>query len=288
MGEKAHQATVRTTHFLGWGEHGRPQPDDPAETYHEASKNIPGIVPWLSPGSSALNSDPEAKATIGRPVTRHLVAPTVALPTPEYPEPALRKAMRRRRSRRVFGSEPISLQDLSTLLDVAYGRTHEAAPDGDEPPYRSVPSAGALYPLEIYPVVRDIDGLAPGVYHFDPLRRVLEVRREVDTTERLAEMMFRLPGLPDVSRTCSVVLFVVGVFWRTRFKYGLRGYRWVLIEAGHVGQNVLLTAETMQLSAVPYGGIWDRRVDEFLAVDGVNESVVYSLALGSTPSGNRR
>jgi SagB-type dehydrogenase domain len=282
--EKAHTSSVRSTYFLGWGEHGRPDDEDPAEAYHEASKNLPSVVPWSSPGSAVLGIDPEAKATITRPVTRNLAAPTIALPTPQYRDPGIEQAVHGRRSRRQFGSEPVSLQDLSTLLDAGYGRTRDAAPGTEEPPYRSVPSAGALYPLEIYPVVRNVDGLSPGVYHYDPLRQLLEVHREGETTEHLAEIMFRLPNLPDVARTCSVVLFMVGVFWRTRFKYGLRGYRWVLLEAGHVGQNILLAAEMMELSAVPYGGIWDRRVDDFLDVDGVNESVVYSLAVGSTPN----
>ena len=70
------------------------------------------------------------------------------------------------------------------------------------------------------------------------------------------------------------------MFWRTRFKYGLRGYRFALIEAGHVAQNLLLTATALRLGSVPLGGLFDRRIDELLDLDGVNESVLYAVSVG--------
>jgi SagB-type dehydrogenase family enzyme len=73
---------------------------------------------------------------------------------------------------------------------------------------------------------------------------------------------------------------VAAVFGRTRFKYGLRGYRFALLEAGHVAQNVVLTATALGLAAVPLGGFYDRPTDEFLGLDGVNESTLYTIALG--------
>ena len=79
---------------------------------------------------------------------------------------------------------------------------------------------------------------------------------------------------------CAALLLVAAVFGRTRFKYGLRGYRFALLEAGHVGQNVLLAATALGLAAVPLGGYYDRRTDEFLGLDGVNESTLYTVAVG--------
>jgi SagB-type dehydrogenase family enzyme len=284
MADETGKPSVRSTYFLGWGDHGRPDEDDPAEAYHEASKNLPSVAPLSVSGASALATDAQAQATISRPVKRHPGLPMVALPAARYPDTSFELLLRERRSRRRFGADPVSLQDLSTLLHATYGTTQEGAAGGLHP-IRSVPSAGGLYPLEIYPVLRNVEGLAPGLYHYDPLRHLLEVLREQETTEPLGEMMIRLPEIPDVAATCAFVIFVVGIFWRTRFKYALRGYRWVLIEAGHVGQNAVLAAEMLGLSAVPYGGLWDRRVDAFLGLDGVNESVVYSLAAGSPLAG---
>lgn len=279
--ESTYLPSTRWTGFLGWGDHGRPDDDDPAEAFHEASKNLPSVSPASAPGAAALETDPQAQATITRPVKVHPHLPAVDLPAPEYGDPGLEGALRGRRSRRHFGTDPISPQQLSTLLHAAYGVTGEAS---GRHHVRSVPSGGALYPLEIYPVVRNVEGVTPGLYHYNPLRQSLEALRVEPTDEALSDIVIRLDGIPDLAATCGVFIFVVGVFWRTRFKYGLRGYRWVLIEAGHVGQNVVLASQALGLSAVPYGGIWDRRADEFLGVDGVNESVVYSLAAGSPAS----
>jgi SagB-type dehydrogenase family enzyme len=85
--------------------------------------------------------------------------------------------------------------------------------------------------------------------------------------------------------TCGVTFFLIGVFWRSRFKYALRGYQFTLIEAGHVAQNLLLAAEALGVNAFANGGFWDRRVDEFVGVDGVNESVVYSILAGARQAG---
>jgi SagB-type dehydrogenase family enzyme len=149
------------------------------------------------------------------------------------------------------------------------------------PPRRSVPSGGALYPLEIYPAVRNVDGLASGLYHYDPLKHALEVIREEDLDDRLRALLVRRPELPDSAGSCGVVVFIAGIFWRTRFKYAVRGYRLALLEAGHVAQNMLLVAEALGLSAYPNVAFWDRQVDGFLGLDGVNESVFYSVLAGS-------
>ncbi len=78
----------------------------------------------------------------------------------------------------------------------------------------------------------------------------------------------------------ALLVVVTGVFWRSRFKYGLRGYRFTLLEAGHLGQNLLLAAAALDLAALPVGGFYDRRVERLLGVDGVNESALYLFAVG--------
>jgi SagB-type dehydrogenase family enzyme len=201
-------------------------------------------------------------------------------------------AIRERRSRRDFAPEPLSLAELSTLLHAAYGVTGDApVSEGDEAlsvATRSVPSGGALYPLEIYPVVRTVDGLTAGLYHYDPQRHVLEVIREEETDGSLERLLANPEELGYPASTCAVTFFLIGIFWRSRFKYGLRGYQFALLEAGHIAQNLLLGAEALGVNAFANGGFWDRRVDEFVGVDGVNESVVYSLLAGSRPAGADR
>ena len=89
-----------------------------------------------------------------------------------------------------------------------------------------------------------------------------------------------LTAYPELLEPAAALLVVTAVFWRTRFKYALRGYRFALLEAGHVGQNVALASAALELAALPVGGVYDRRLEEVLGVDGVNESVVYLFALG--------
>ena len=83
--------------------------------------------------------------------------------------------------------------------------------------------------------------------------------------------------------SCAVALVVTAMLWRSRFKYGQRGYRFALLEAGHLAQNVLLASEGLDLAAVPVGGFYDRRLAALLAIDGVNEVPLYVLPIGSKP-----
>src|SRR5205814_8594525 len=119
------------------------------------------------------------------------------------------------------------------------------------------------------------DGAPPGLYHYGPLDHLLEQLRDGEQDGLADALVFR-----DLLDGCAVVLVVTAMFWRTRFKYGLRGYRFALIEAGHLAQNVLLAATALRLPAVPVGGFYDRRLDDFLAVDGVDESSLYSVFVG--------
>src|SRR5207249_928322 len=150
--------------------------------------------------------------------------------------------------------------------------------EADRPalPLRAVPSAGALYPLELYAAALQVDDLSPGLYHFDPLAPGLEAMRSGLTTEELAAVS----TYPEIASSCAVLVLVAAIFGRTRFKYGLRGYRFALLEAGHVAQNLVLAATALGLAAVPLGAFYDRRADGFLGLDGVNESTLYMIALG--------
>ena len=145
---------------------------------------------------------------------------------------------------------------------------------------RAVPSGGALYPLELYAAVLRVGELEPGLYHFDPLSPGLEVIR----LGLLAEELAALSTYPEIVCSCPVLVFVAAIFGRTRFKYGLRGYRFALLEAGHVAQNIVLAATALGLAALPLGAFYDRRTDAFLGLDGVNESTLYGIALGREPT----
>jgi SagB-type dehydrogenase family enzyme len=259
--------SVRSLRSVVYGPTG-PVVDDLAETYHEASKAYPSTLARQSPGLPLLEASAELRWVAARSVKRYAHRARLELPVPARLSGCLADALARRRSTRSFSAEPVSLSELATLLHAAYGITQ-----GEEQSLRTAPSGGALYPLELYTALAQVAGVPEGLYHYDPLRHVLEELElgELDLREAMV-----YPELLEA----PVLVFATAMFWRTRFKYGLRGYRFALIEAGHVMQNLLLACSALRLAAVPIGGFFDRRLEARLGVDGVNESVVYGAALG--------
>ena len=273
--------TATLAHWL-YGRAAGPALDDAAEAYHEASKIYPSFAARDTSGVRLLETTPQLQASVIRAVKRHGNRPSVPLPQPDLPATTLADAILARRSCRSFAAAPLSLAAVATLLHSAYGVTHRSRlPDGRlGQPLRAVPSGGALYPLELYLLVQRVDTLEPGLYHYDPLRHLLE-RLPEHAAYRPAE----LTAYPELLEPAGVVLLVTAMFWRTRFKYALRGYRFALLEAGHVGQNLMLAAVALELAAVPVGGVYDRRVEDVLGVDGVDESLVYVLSVGGDGEG---
>lgn len=254
--------------------------EDPAETYHEASKLYPSTAARQVAGSLALAASAELQVSARRAVKRNLNRRALALPPPDRSEMTLAEALHGRRSQRRFGSGGLTQRELATVLHAAYGVTSPATSD-DPQPLRTVPSGGALYPLEVYAVLARVEGAEAGLYHFDPLRQALEVLSL--GTSPLA-VLKKAAVYPEIVEACAATLLVTGMFWRSRFKYGLRGYRFTLLEAGHLVQNVVLMCAALELAAVPIGGFYDRPVDVLLGADGVNESIVYAVCLGRPPT----
>ena len=147
--------------------------------------------------------------------------------------------------------------------------------DGTPQSLRAVPSGGALYPLELYVVSHRVEALEPALYHYEPLRHVLELLRPLESPAEA-----ELSPYPEPLVESAAVVAMTAMFWRSRFKYGARAYRFALMEAGHVGQNLLLAAAALGLDAVPLGGFFDREVDAFLGVDGIYEASLYLVPLG--------
>ena len=250
--------------------------DDPAELFHEASKLYPSFAARSMAGADRLTNDPALQATSRRAVRKHLHRPAVRLPPPRFPAMLLEDAIQARVSEREFGDAAVTLSELATLLFAAYGLTRGS----DDVPglvRRTVPSGGALFPLELTVVARHVAELAEGLYHYDPEDRLLEtLATGVGPVEALVEAsLYR-----DVTESAAASIVVAATFWRTRFKYGLRGYRFALLEAGHIAQNLLLVAGALGLASVPLGGFYDRQIDHLLALDGVNESALYVLCVG--------
>ncbi|MCP9485981.1 MAG: SagB family peptide dehydrogenase [Gaiellaceae bacterium MAG52_C11] len=242
--------------------------DDPAETLHEATKLYPSSGLRQSRGILLMESHAELRQSVGRAGHRYLHRPRILLPPPRRPRGSLARAIEERCSQRPAPGSTIDLPTLAAVLGAANGLR------SGEPARRTIPSGGALYPLELYVLSLRLEATPRGVYHFDPHDSCLEqLTGDVAGIEReLVE--------PAIGENSAAILAVTGVFWRTRFKYGLRAYRFTLLEAGHAVQNALLTAGALGLAALPLGGFYDSRIEAVLGVDGVHESVLYLVALG--------
>jgi SagB-type dehydrogenase family enzyme len=246
---------------------------DPTEDYHEASRIYAGVTDPNVVGGVRLERSIEMRITASRSVKRYPQRPFVPLPAASLGRATLAGAVAARRSRRSFGPRPLELSRIATLLHAAYGVT--AAIDGTPQSLRTVPSGGALYPLELYVVSHRVEGLDQALYHYDPLRHGLELLRPLAS-----------PAGPELSpyaeplAESAAIVVMTAMFWRSRFKYGARAYRFALMEAGHVGQNLLRAAAAIGLDAVPIGGFYDREVDAFMGVDGIYEASLYLVPLG--------
>jgi len=178
-------------------------------------------------------------------------------------EISLEESIARRRSIRAFAAKPLSLEQIGQLLWAAQGITEK------DKGLRAIPSAGALYPLEVYVV------LPEGIYHYSPLRHEL---KRILTGDRRLELQKAAQDQEAIGSAPAVFVFT-GVHERTAAKYGDRTSRYVSIEAGHACQNVLLQAAAQNLAGVPVGAFEDAQVAKIINL-AKNENPLYLVPVG--------
>lgn len=191
------------------------------------------------------------------------------LPEPRIQSPvSVEEALRRRRSIRSYSADALTLAEVSQLLWSAQGET-------DRRNRRTAPSAGALYPLEIYLVAGNVAGLDKGVYKYRPKQHALVRRASGDKRITLAAAAMLQTWL----RKAPAVIVLAAVEVRTTRKYGKRGVRYVHMEAGHAGQNVSLQAVTLGLGTVTVGAFSDTKVKQILDMED-DEHPLYLMPVG--------
>lgn len=240
---------------------------------------------WTLPLLYHLNSEPRASdpsyiasgtGRLGGQIAD--TSPDVVLPPVERTG-SLAQAIFDRQSGRKFAADPMLLRDLSDALGFAYGVSSLYDLDDGRRVFRyPAPSAGGLYPLRLYVSVGRVVGLESGLYRYRSLGHALDFRGPGPTPTDLAPLMF---GQTFVQQSGAMVL-IAAEFERTLSKYGPRGYRYCLIEAGHVAQNLCLVAGSRGLSSVCLGGYSDTKVNASLQLDGRRSAIVYAVALGVT------
>jgi SagB-type dehydrogenase family enzyme len=179
---------------------------------------------------------------------------TIALPEPRLDgEVSLEQSLLGRRSTRSYTGEPLTLEEVSQLLWAAQGITNTEG-------HRTAPSAGGLYPLELYVVAGDVTGLEPGIYHYLPEHHELALVARGDIRSDLSEAALSQAWVADGA--ISVVM--TAVYERTTTKYGDRGIQYVHMEAGHAAQNLCLQATALGLGLVTVGAFYVEELVELL------------------------
>lgn len=191
-----------------------------------------------------------------------------------------------RRSCRGFTGEAIDLNVLSSLLWHSYGITgmqklRERETNEEIIQYlRAIPSGGALYPIELYVVILNVDGVSTGLYYYNVKRHSLQLLKKSDSFVDDFRKTFTMSReIFDIS-TGSVIFVMTASFWKQNAKYGSRGYRFALMEAGHMGQNIQLASTGLELGSLCVGGFYDDEICNQINVDVVEDPVIYTVVVG--------
>ncbi len=191
--------------------------------------------------------------------------------------------LRRRESTRLYDIErslPLGL--LVTILHTVWGCQGTARLSGDVTVLKKTsPSGGGLHPCEVYPLVRDVKGLAPGLYHYDVGRHSLRLLRRM-TSPEVAETATSLTSGQTYFASAHVVFLLTTRFYRTAWKYRnhKKAYRVVLLDAGHLSQTLFLTATRLHLGAFITAAVNEADIEELLEIDGVSESALAVCGCG--------
>ena len=193
----------------------------------------------------------------------------IPLQPPRHDGPlSIEETLKRRRSVRRFSAEPLKLNDIAQLLWAAQGITGSGG-------RRTSPSAGALYPLEIYLVSGQVSEIEAGIYRYRPGSHKLSRVTIGDIRKELAQASLRQNAIAKAPAT--IALFAV--FERTSVKYGDRGSRYVHLEAGHAAQNICLQAVALDLGSVVIGAFHDGEVKRVIG-SKESEQPLYLIPIG--------
>lgn len=195
------------------------------------------------------------------------------LPKPNLKtEISLKKTLVTRSSNRNFSKNPLSTKQLSTLLYYSAGLKDSTNPNAG----RFYPSAGARYPLEVY-VLSTNSELPNGLYHYYLKNNSLEELFIIDEPN-----VFQYVTPQKWIKNVSCLIIITSVFSRNTMKYGERGYRHVLTESGALLQNLYLNSAALNINCCSVGSYIDTEINKLLDIDGLEESVVNVLLIGSS------
>ena len=233
---------------------------------------------WDDPANESLRSD-QQKGVAPPPVQKaYDVTGAAVVPLPELDETILLQSnllalITQRRSRRQFSEEPLSDVQLSYLLWATQG----VRSVNEIRSFRTVPSAGSRHPFETYLVVQHVTGLEAGVYRYLPLQhQLLWLGSRPALVEDLHQGVMR-QRFASAAPVCFVWACVP---YRCEWRYHTKASKAMLLDAGHICQNLYLAAESIGCGTCGIGAYWQEGMDSLLGIDGVDEFTVYLAPVG--------
>jgi len=208
----------------------------------------------------------------------------IRLPQPDFDsDHSIEKALLNRRSVRRYSVSPLTLKELAQLLWACQGiskvENWQLGSKNMQTSYRTAPSAGALYPLEVFAMVNRVEGLEPGLYHYLPGpgtdRHSLELLYAEDRADDLADAALRQTFIAEAAAN----IVIGGVVGRLAVKYGHRARLYAVLEVGHAAQNLCLQAQSLGVGTVPIGAFQDEDVRRLI---GEEVEPFYIITVGKT------
>ena len=199
---------------------------------------------------------------------------TINLPTPKFDENLpFWKVIKNRQSLRKFNREPLNLNQISLFLFGISGITRIFPQFA----FRTVPSAGGLFPIETYCIVNNVKEVERGVYHYNIKNHVLECLKLGDYRNDAMNACLD----QKMVYNSSITFIWTAIIERSKWKYLQRCYRYIYMDAGHIGQNFYLIAEALGLGACTVGAIYDNELNDLLEIDGIEETAIYVGVTGN-------
>ncbi|MFO0889523.1 MAG: SagB/ThcOx family dehydrogenase [Isosphaeraceae bacterium] len=247
-----------------------------SQAYHHASRN-PLSISKITPRYFETYHDPRIQQMVAE-AARHIEGP------PRVPLPAalglasmpLADAITTRSSRRDFPDGALGLLEFGTLLHLGNGVREVRGGCVPISYQRNVPSCGNLGSTEVYPIVMSVEGIEPGIYHYDSVRHDLAQLRKGQFRGWMRE--FALPQVEFSDAAAAIVL--TSAIGRLEAKYGRRSYRLALMDVGHVSENLQLTATAMRLSVCAANGFVDEELNHALGLDGLSDATMLVILIG--------
>ncbi|AXT61603.1 SagB/ThcOx family dehydrogenase [Aquimarina sp. AD10] len=249
------------------------------EVFHENTKQSHTMRPMLDRSIFNHLYNPAQIFSDSRNNKNYFLKPEMTLPEARPVDMSFENVSLKRESCRAFNSAPLSDQELSDLLS-SLRVTRYHIPDLNKKAqltFRTYASAGGLYPVEIYVLRPDHTHTEWKAYHYAPKTHNLTM---VNSCIKQVKVIESLQDHKEYSKDCGAIIFLTGVLKRSLDKYGALGYRFSLIEAGGILQQLGLASAGMGLGTLAWGGAYDNEICEFLKIDGVDETFLTSFIVG--------